>query len=552
MSQHQKVLLVAPRFNGQSFWNFVDACELYGARVPSAPLGLITVAAMLPASWECRLVNRNTEELTEADLDWSDMVMTGGMLPQRPDTLEVIALAQQRGKPVIVGGPDITSSPDAYENADCRVLGEAEDIIEAFINAWESGIRHGVFEAKKFEIDVTETPLPRFDLLKTSQYLYLGVQFSRGCPFTCEFCDIIELYGRVPRTKTAEQMLGELDALYRVGYRGHLDFVDDNFIGNKRAVKAFLPQLIDWQKERGYPFMLSTEASVNLADDDVLLGLMREANFFAVFVGIESPDTETLIAMQKKQNTRRSLVDGVHKIHKAGIFVTAGFIIGFDSEKFSVADAMIACIEETAIPACMVGLLIALPTTQLTSRLAAEGRLFPKSYMDKMLASGSGDQCTAGLNFTAARPRRDILMDYKTVLRHIYSPKAYFQRVLRMSMALDRASFDQDNLDYSIRLGPITVRDLWLLWRLIVRLAMRQPRALSHFARVFVACARVKPESLEAVGMMAAMYLHLGPFSRLVIASLDQQISEIDAGEYRSPLGDAASSVSASPSGAAA
>jgi radical SAM superfamily enzyme YgiQ (UPF0313 family) len=545
MPQHRKVLLVAPRFNGHSFWNFLDACELYGARVPSAPLGLITVAALLPAAWECRLVNRNAEELTDAQLDWADLVMTGGMLPQRLDTLQVIALAKQRGKPVIVGGPDVTSSPGAYENADCRVLGEAEGIINSFVSAWESGTRRGVFEAKKFEIDVTKTPVPRFDLLHKSQYLYLGIQFSRGCPFTCEFCDIIELYGRVPRTKTIEQMLGELDALYRTGYRGHLDFVDDNFIGNKKAVKAFLPQLIAWQKERGYPFMFSTEASVNLADDDALLGLMREANFFAVFVGIESPDTDTLIAMRKKQNTRRSLANGVHKIYKAGIFVTAGFIVGFDSEKLSVADAMIACIEETGVPVCMVGLLYALPTTQLTRRLAAEGRLFPESYTNDLVSAGVGDQCTSGLNFTTARPRREILADYKKVLLHIYSPKAYFGRVLKMSRMLDRLDLKQDISEHLMRFGPIAARDLLQLWRLIGRLAMRQPLALWHFARVFVVCARHSPAALETIGMMAALYLHLGPFSRFVIAGLDQQISDIDAGEYRSPLSEVLGSVSA-------
>jgi hypothetical protein len=537
--QHCKVLLVVPRFYGHSFWNFAAACELYGARFPSAPLGLITVAALLPDSWECRLVNRNTEELTDAHLDWADMIMTGGMLPQRPDTLAVIALSKQHGKPVIVGGPDLTLSPDVYARADFRVLGEAEGIIDSFIAAWESGTRQGVFEAPKFTTDVTKTPVPRFDLLQRGQYLYLGVQFSRGCPFACEFCDIIELYGRVSRTKTTEQMLGELDALYRIGYRGHLDFVDDNFIGNKLAVKAFLPHLIAWQKQRGYPFAFSTEASINLADDHALLGLMRAANFFAVFVGIESPDTDTLVAMQKKQNTRRSLARGVQEIYRAGMLVYGGFILGFDSEKGSVADAMIACIEETAIPVCTVGLLFALPTTQMTRRLAAEGRLFPKSYTDGQASSGIGDQCTAGLNFATARPRREILLDYKKVLQNVYSPAAYFGRVRKMTLTLDRPVLDQDTgAKQPLRLGPVPLRDLGLLGRLIWRMALRQPKALRHFAGAFFACARRNPGSLEYVGVMAAMFLHLGPFSRYVMTSLDGQIARIDAGEWRSPLGD--------------
>src|SRR4051794_23200135 len=219
-----------------------------------------------------------------------------------------------------------------------------------FVAAIDGGAGHGVFEAAKFQIDVRKSPIPRFDLLKLENYLSVGVQFSRGCPFNCEFCDIIELYGRVPRTKTNEQMLAELEALYAIGHRGHVDFVDDNLIGNKKAIKLFLPVLIEWQKQHGYPFEFSTEASVNLADDDALLGLMRDARFFTVFVGIESPDTDTLIAMQKKQNTRRSLAASINKIYGAGVYVNAGFILGFDSEKGSIAEGMIDCIEDTAIP----------------------------------------------------------------------------------------------------------------------------------------------------------------------------------------------------------
>jgi len=530
------VLLVAPRFSGQSFWNFEAACEVYGARFPAPPLGLITVAALLPESWQCRLVNRNTEELSDADLDWADLVMTGGMLPQQPDTLCVIELAHERHKPVVVGGPDATSSPEAYLTADFRVLGEAESIIGAFIEAWESGIREGIFEAEKFTTDITKTPIPRFDLLKRPQYTYYGVQFARGCPFTCEFCDIIELYGRAPRVKTAEQMLAELDHLYGIGYRGHLDFVDDNFIGNKKAVKAFLPHLIAWQKEHGYPFEFSTEASINLADDDALLALMREANFFTVFVGIESPDTDTLVAMQKKQNTRRSLADGVHKIYRAGMFVNAGFIVGFDSEKGSVADAMIDCIEATAIPFCMVGLLYALPNTQLTRRLAREGRLFPPDYTMRS-ADGVGDQCTSGINFETARPRRDILLDYRAVLARIYRPTAYYERVRTVARLLDRPVLDISAREVvsAPRICGIPLRQLNLLWRLVWRIAVRQPAALWPFCKVFYECARKNPRAIDDVGMLAAVYLHLEPFSRFVIAAIDRQVAAIDSGEWRAP-----------------
>src|SRR5216683_3005248 len=538
-----RVLLVAPRFSGQSFWNFEAACEVYGARFPAPPLGLITVAALLPPAWQCRLVNRNTEELQESDLDWADLVMTGGMLPQQPDTLRVIELAHERGKPVAVGGPDATSSPEAYKASDFRVLGEAESIIGAFIEAWEAGARQGVFEAEKFTTDITQTPIPRFDLLKRSQYTYFGVQFARGCPFNCEFCDIIELYGRMPRVKTAAQMLAELEALYVSGYRGHLDFVDDNFIGNKKAVKAFLPHLIAWQKNRGYPFEFSTEASINIADDDALLALMRAANFFTIFVGIESPDTDTLVSMQKKQNTRRSLVDCVHKIYRAGMFVNAGFIVGFDSEKGAVADAMIDCIEAAAIPFCMVGLLYALPTTQLTRRLAQEGRLFPPDYtMRSAGKDGVGDQCTSGLNFETARPRRDILFDYRTILARVYRPASYYGRVRMVASLLDRPVLDRSASTDALppRLFTIPLRDLALLWRLVWRISVRQPSALWPFCRVIFQCARENPRAIDYVGMLAALYLHLGPFSRFVIAAVDRQIAEIDSGTWQPPLATAA------------
>jgi radical SAM superfamily enzyme YgiQ (UPF0313 family) len=530
------VLLVAPRFSGRSFWNFEAACEVYGARFPAPPLGLITVAALLPSSWQCRLVNRNTEELQESDLDWADLVMTGGMLPQQPDTLRIIELAHARRKPVVVGGPDATSSPEAYKASDFQVLGEAESIIGAFIEAWESGARQGVFEAEKFTTDITQTPVPRFDLLKRSQYTYFGVQFARGCPFTCEFCDIIELYGRVPRVKTAEQMLTELETLYDSGYRGHLDFVDDNFIGNKKAVKAFLPHLIAWQKDRGYPFEFSTEASINIADDDTLLALMREANFFTIFVGIESPDTDTLVATQKKQNTRRSLAACIHKIYRAGMFVNAGFIVGFDSEKGSVADAMIDCIEATAIPFCMVGLLYALPGTQLTRRLAREGRLFPPDVAARFAAKDdAGDQCTAGINFATARPRRDILLDYRKVLAHVYRPASYYERVRTVARLLDRPALDRsESRDApAARVLAVPLRDIVVLWRLVWRIALRQPGALWPFWKVFSECARRNPGAINYVGILAAFYLHLRPFSLFVIAAIDRQIAEIDREKWQ-------------------
>ena len=516
-SESCRVLLIYPRFSTATFWNFTVACELVGARYPAAPLGLITLAATLPRHWDLRLVNRNTEELAEADLDWADLVMTGGMLAQQVDTLELIALCHTHGKPVAVGGPDPTSSPEIYAAADFRVLGEVEGIVDEFISAWVAGERSGCFTAPKFTIDVTLSPIPRFDLLRFEQYLYVGVQYSRGCPFTCEFCDIIELYGRVPRAKTTPQMLAELETLYQLGYRGHVDFVDDNLIGNKKALKAFLPELAAWLKERDYPFEFSTEASINMADDDELLRLMREANFFTIFVGIESPDPATLVHTKKKQNTRRSLAGSVHKIYRAGMFVTAGFIVGFDSEVVSMADAMADFIEESAIPVCMVGLLYALPNTQLTRRLEAAGRLHPGH---DVATPETGDQCIASLNFDTLRPLREILLDYRRVLERVYEPSAFAGRLERLAGMLDRSGRKRDLPEGDKRLKA----SLGMVHEIISRL----PEARQPFWQTFVACGKSNPAALRYIVMLMAFYLHLGPFARKVIATIDAKLAELD------------------------
>ena len=509
-----RVLLIYPRFVSETFWNFAEACELLGARYPAAPLGLITVAAMLPPHWEVRFVDRNTEDLTEADLDWADMVMTGGMLPQQADSLAVIEICRKRNLPVVVGGPDPTSSPHIYERADFRVLGEAESILSEFIAAWNAGRRSGTFVAPKFQADVTTSPIPRFDLIKFERYLYVGVQYSRGCPFTCEFCDIIELYGRVPRTKTTPQILAELDRLYALGHRGHVDFVDDNLIGNKKALKQFLPSLKAWQEEHDYPFEFSTEASVNLSDDDELLRMMREAGFFAVFVGIESPDPETLVLMKKKQNTRRNLVDSIHRIYRAGMFVTGGFIIGFDNEKTNVGDSLAEFIQLSAIPVAMVGLLYALPNTQLTRRLIKEGRLHANHDVGPV---HGGDQCTDGINFDTKRPLRDVLRDYKRVLQIIYEPAAYAARLQTLASLLDRPVARRDVPAGDPR-GKVDA--MQLMQRIVTRL----PEAREPFLRVLKTCARENPDAMRIIVGLMAMYLHLGPFSRQVIAAIDRRI----------------------------
>jgi radical SAM superfamily enzyme YgiQ (UPF0313 family) len=513
------LLLVHARFNSYSFWNFSEACKLVGAQYPTAPLGLITVAAMMPKHWNIRLVNRNTEELTEEHIAWADIVMTGGMLTQQIDTMRIIEIFQKQGKPVVVGGPDPTSSPHIYEHAAFRVLGEVEPIIHQFVEAVESGERSGTFTAEKFSADVTATPIPRFDLLKFEHYLFVGVQYSRGCPFTCEFCDIIELYGRVPRTKTPPQMLAELQVLYDLGYRGHVDFVDDNLIGNKKNLRVFLPHLIAWQEERGYPFEFSTEASINLSDDLELLQLMKKANFFVVFVGIESPDPATLVLTKKKQNTKRNLTESVHRIYSAGIFVNAGFILGFDTEKAAVGDAMADFIDEAAIPMAMVGLLYACPNTQLTRRLEKEGRLHANNGV---MEQEAGDQCTLGCNFETSRPLREVLLDYRRVLEKVYSPEAYARRLMRLTDLLDRSGRPKELAagDYRKALNPFEV---------VHRIINAVPEARKPLWEAFKYAAAKNPSALLHIVTIMAFYAHLGPFSRYVIEQLDKRLAELDA-----------------------
>ncbi len=517
------VLMVYPRFNPHSFWSHQPLCDLLGARCTEPPLGLLTVAALLPPAWTIRLVNRNAEDLTESDLVWADMVMTGGMLFQQNDTLAIIDRAHAHGKPVVIGGPDVSSSPESYRSADFLVLGEAEGILDQFVAAWSAGAKQGVFEAPRFQVDITQTPVPRFDLLNLSHYLAMTVQFSRGCPFSCEFCDIIELYGRVPRVKESQQILGELEALYSAGWRGPVDFIDDNFIGNKKAVKKFLPLLSEWQKERGYPFRFQTEASINLSDDAELLKMMRAANFLAVFVGIESPDPETLVSAQKRQNTRRNLTESVHRVYDAGIYVVAGFIIGFDTEKDGVAETMSEAIEAMSIPVAMVGLLFALQDTQLSRRLRKEGRMLP-------VEANKGDQCTGGLNFVTLRPRREILDDYRTVLKRLYTPEAFFGRVRTMGLALKGSDYAGGRTLMEVR------RELRAIGRLAWCMTFTRPGLRRVFWKTVLDCAVHNHSSLIAVLTMIAYYLHLGDFAQFVIKDLDRQIEALDLEASQAPL----------------
>ena len=520
------VLLVHPRFNRNAFWNYHETCAVAGARYSAAPLGLITVAGLLPPDWPVRLVDRNVEELLGEDLDWADMVMIGGMMPQQRDAKQVIALAHAQNKPVVMGGPDVTSSPSVYQEVEFRVLGEAEDIMAEFAAAWRGGATGGDFTAETFP-DMLASPMPRFDLLKLKHYLHVGVQFSRGCPYQCEFCNVIELNGRVPRFKSSEQMIRELDALHSLGYRGHVDFVDDNLIGNPKAARPFLEALANWGEMRGHPFEYSTEASLNLADSDELLALMRRAGFFAVFVGIETPDQAALLSARKLQNTRRDIAASVRRIYRSGMYVNAGFILGFDAESETVAAMMVDCIEDTAIPMCMVGLLYALPGTALSHRLHAEGRLHADS--DRLTHESDADQCTSGLNFETVRPRRAILEDYRSILRRVNSPAAFFGRVRRLNRELDLSGH---RLRRPVReIG----RDLRTFARISWQLGLRDRAVRGQFWRTLAASLLFNRRTFRGTISFAALYLHVGSFSRFIDERLEAQIEGLAGSEIPAP-----------------
>lgn len=515
-----RALLVYPEFRSASFWNYRETCELVDARYPAAPLGLCTVAALLPPEWDVKLVDRNVEPWDDAMLDEADVVLTGGMMPQQRDCLELIRKARAKGKTVIVGGPDATSSPHLYDDASHLVLGESEVTLPQFLVDLAAGTPRKIYtDARK--ADVQKSPTPRFELLKFERYNHIGIQWCRGCPFSCEFCDIIELFGKVPRAKSSTQILAELQKLYDLGYRGHIDLVDDNFIGNKKLVKRFLPDLKNWLEDRDWPFEFTTEASINLADDSALMKAMQEVGFFAIFVGIESPDETTLVAMQKRQNTHRSIAESIHKIYAHGMFVNAGFIIGFDTEKGSVARGIIDCIEATGIPVNMAGLLFALPTTQLTRRLAAAGRLHENF---DVAPEGVGDQCTAGLNFDPCRPRLDILKDYLNVVETIYTPESYFSRVLKVGQELDSSQR---------RFRP-GLRQWWKELKGFVRMASRlglRSETRRHFWGTMIKALWRNPKSIRYTGSLMALYLHFGQFSKYVA----EKIREAIAAEERNP-----------------
>jgi len=417
-----KALLLWPLMPN-SFWSYQETLDLAGLRSTNPPLGLITVAAMLPADWDIRFVDRNVRSETEDDWNWCELVIISAMIIQKQDFRELIQKGVALGKKVAVGGPYPTSIPEyALESgAHYLILDEGECTIPLFLEALERGETSGIYRSAE-KPDVTQTPIARYDLLDLNAYLAITVQFSRGCPFQCEFCDIINLYGRKPRTKTPEQMLQEFEALYNLGWRRYVFVVDDNFIGNKRNAKVFLRALIPWMKAHRYPFRLITEASLNLAEDDELIELMVKAGFILVFMGIETPDTDSLLGINKVQNTRQSLVDSCHKITRAGLQIMSGFIMGFDNERPGAGRRIRDFIEETGIPQGQFSLLQALQNTAMWNRLQKEGRL-----VDGLATIHQG----AIMNFVPTRPVEEITEEYIEAFWQIYEPIPFIKRTFR-------------------------------------------------------------------------------------------------------------------------
>jgi len=414
-----KILFVYPQYP-TTFWSFKHILKLIGKKAAFPPLGLLTVAAMLPKKWEKKLVDLNIENLTDEQIGWADMVFISAMIVQKESVREIIKQVKDLGKPILAGGPLFTTGWEEFSEVDHLVLGEAEETLPVFLKDLKKGSLKKIYQSKEFP-DIHKAVVPDYSLIKMDKYTSMCIQSSRGCPFNCEFCDIVRLNGRVPRVKTKGQVIKELEALRLRGWRGGMFFVDDNFIGNKvKLQKEILPAIIDWQKKRKYPFLFITQVSINLADEPELMGLMVKAGFTTVFVGIETPNLESLKECNKLQNVNRDLVAAVKKLQNAGFEVQGGFIVGFDSDTPAIFQRQIEFIQKSGIVTAMVGLLSALPETRLYQRLREAGRLIKES---------SGSNTLLDLNFVPKMDKKVLIDGYKKIMTTIYSPREYYQRV---------------------------------------------------------------------------------------------------------------------------
>jgi radical SAM superfamily enzyme YgiQ (UPF0313 family) len=490
-----KVLLIYPEFP-DTYWSFRHALVFESKQSAFPPLGLLTVSAMLPEVWERRLIDMNIQSLEHSDIEWADMVFISAMIVQKESLEKVVALCKAQGKKVVVGGPFISTSAEQLPEADHIFIGETETTLPEFVYDLEIGCARRIYKSAERPA-LSATPVPDFNLANLKSYSAMSVQYSRGCPFNCEFCDIIEIYGRVPRTKSSEQMLAELDALLNVGWRGMVFIVDDNFIGNKRNVKLFMPELIKWSERNGFPFSFITEASVNLAEDDTLLEMMSRANFRRVFLGIETPVEESLKEAQKGQNTRRNLLESVHKIQSYGMEVMAGFIVGFDSDPEDIFERQINFIHDSAIPLAMVGLLGALPDTQLWRRLEREGRLLQES-------TGNNTDCS--LNFIPKMNTKNLIEGYKKILRTIYSPAEYYHRALGCLSRLRRDELEPRRSNI--------ISDVKALFRVILTLGVRDSERMEFWRYMRCVITLYRRNFAHAV-TLAAMGYHFRKLTKM-------------------------------------
>ena len=414
-----RVLLVSAA-TPDTFWSYKHVLSFISKKACFPPLGLLTVAAMLPKRWDLKLVDLNVTSLTDAQLAWADYVFVSAMLAQVGSAREVVARCSKLGKTVVAGGPLFTTGHAGFPDVRHFVRGEAEDVMPALVADMMAGDLKEFYHCDK-RPDIRQTPVPRWDLIKFKHYATMPLQFSRGCPFNCEFCDIIVMNGRVPRLKTNKQMIGELESLVDAGWTGPMFIVDDNFIGNRAKVKEFLRELIAWEQRRGIRLQFTTEASLNLADDPELLELMVRAGFKKVFVGIETPQEDSLLECAKVQNAKRDMLSAVKTIQKSGLEVMGGFIVGFDSDKPNIFERQIKFIQEAGVVTAMVGLLQALPGTRLFSRLRQEGRI---------LHDASGNNVEASLNFVPKLDREILVEGYRSLVKRLYTPRMYYRRIL--------------------------------------------------------------------------------------------------------------------------
>jgi radical SAM superfamily enzyme YgiQ (UPF0313 family) len=472
-----KILMVYPRYP-DTFWSFRHALKFISKKANFPPLGLLTVAAMLPEAWEKQLVDMNVSSLSDENIKWADYVFLSAMVVQKESAKEVIARCNKLKTKVVAGGPLFTTGHEEFAGIDHFVLGEAEATLPQFLNDMAKGQLQHVYTSDE-RPDISQTPVPMWSLLNMNHYSAMSLQYSRGCPFDCDFCDIIVLNGHRPRTKGSQQMINELEAVYRQGWRGSLFIVDDNFIGNKRKLKAeTLPAMSAWSRGKKYPFLFFTEASINMADDEELMELMVKAGFNRVFVGIETPNEDSLIECNKLQNRNRDLADAVKKIQRHGFEVMGGFILGFDSDPASIFSKQIHFIQKSGIVTAMVGLLNAPKGTKLYQRLKKENRL---------LNNFSGDNTDFSMNFVPKMKYETLMNGYKYVLDTIYSPRHYYERVVTfLKEYRPRVSPGITKLRLSHIRGFF--RALWVLgfmdrgrryfWRLVFTTLLKRPRKL--------------------------------------------------------------------------